>query len=69
MDGLVIIIFIIGLSIYFLPSCIAWNKRNFFAILAVNFFLGWTFLGWVGALVWALTKDPDQVEVIEIEDE
>lgn len=37
-----------------------WNKRNADAIVALNFFLGWTFIGWVIALVWALIKDPER---------
>ena len=43
--------------IYFLPSIVGWNKRNATAILILNLFLGWTFIGWVVALVWATTKD------------
>ena len=44
---------------YFLPSVIAFTrrKRNAKAILALNLFMGWTFLGWVGALIWALLND------------
>jgi hypothetical protein len=43
--------------IYFLPTISGWNKANRGAIFALNFFLGWTFIGWVVALVWSLTKD------------
>lgn len=41
----------------FLPSIIAFARghHNRFAILALNVFLGWTLIGWVLALVWALT--------------
>lgn len=48
----------IGIVIYFLPSFIAraMNHRNFTALFVLNLFLGWTILGWVGALVWALYK-------------
>lgn len=52
-----IILFIGGALIYFIPSIIAYNKKNATAIIALNLLLGWTFLGWVGALVWALKKD------------
>lgn len=50
---------IIGLVIYFAPSLVAEKKqkKNKKAILALNFFLGWTLVGWVVALVWALTVD------------
>jgi hypothetical protein len=30
-------------------------------ILALDFFLGWTVIGWVAALVWALTNDTMRV--------
>jgi hypothetical protein len=44
---------------YFLPSIIAFarSKRDTMAILMLNFFLGWTMIGWVVALVWALKTD------------
>ena len=43
---------------YFLPSILGRKKRNFTAIFWLNFLTGWTFVGWIVALVWALTKDP-----------
>lgn len=39
---------------YLLPSIIGWKKRNAKALIVLNLFLGWTVIGWVGALVWAL---------------
>ncbi len=52
---------VIIIIIYFIPSLIALigNKRNRCAIFALNFFLGWTFIGWVIALTWSLTHDPE----------
>ena len=47
------------LLLYFLPSLIGRNKRNSGAILALNLLLGWTVVGWVVSLVWALTVDPE----------
>lgn len=47
----------VGFVLYFLPSIFAWRKENFAAILMLNILLGWTFIGWVVAFVWALTKD------------
>jgi hypothetical protein len=53
------ILILIGvLALYFLPSIIAHKKRNESAIVTLNLLLGWTVLGWVIALVWALTNDP-----------
>ncbi|MGA8012243.1 MAG: superinfection immunity protein [Candidatus Acidiferrales bacterium] len=44
---------------YFSPSIIAFakHKTNRSAILALNFFLGWTAVGWIVAMVWALKGD------------
>src|ERR1035438_10013211 len=52
-----ILIFLVALAIYFLPSIIGKNKRNSGAIFALNFLLGWTLIGWIVSLVWALTVD------------
>ena len=40
--------------IYFIPLTVARRRRhpNTVAIGILNLFLGWTFLGWVAALVW-----------------
>ena len=54
---LVMIAFLIGTAIYFLPTLIGISKRNGCAIFVLNLLLGWTFVGWVIALVWSLTKD------------
>jgi hypothetical protein len=53
--------FLFGLvmaGVYLLPSLLAEQRRhrNFVAILILNLFLGWTFLGWVGALIWAIIR-------------
>jgi len=52
-----ILIILISTIIYFLPTIVGMNKKNVGAIFVFNLFLGWTFLGWVIALVWALCKD------------
>jgi hypothetical protein len=51
------ILIIVAIALYFLPSIVGYNKRNAGAIILLNFFLGWTLLGWVIALVWASTAD------------
>ena len=45
-------------ALYFMPAIIAFNRhhRNKGAIFALNLLAGWTFIGWVGAFVWALTN-------------
>jgi hypothetical protein len=44
---------------YFLPFAIAFNRKrvNTGAIFALNLFLGWSLIGWVIALVWALKDE------------
>jgi hypothetical protein len=53
---LIIIGAVVGLGIYFLPTIIALsrNHKNKLAIFLLNFFAGWTFIGWVGALIWSV---------------
>jgi hypothetical protein len=50
---------LLGGIIYFIPSILAAQRshRNATGVLLVNLFLGWTVLGWVGALVWAVYED------------
>ena len=43
--------------LYFLPSIIGHNKRSAAGIFLLNFFLGWTFIGWIVALLWACASD------------
>jgi Superinfection immunity protein len=57
-SGLAWTILLVVLLIYFMPALIAANRghHNTLAIFALNLFLGWSFLGWVIALVWACTQ-------------
>lgn len=59
-DTLAFILVAASPIIYFLPSVVGRKKRNFGAILILNLFLGWTVVGWVAALVWAVTKEPGE---------
>lgn len=49
------------LGAYFLPSLIAWARstpaRVQNGVCVVNLLLGWTGLGWVWALVWAVSAE------------
>lgn len=53
-----LILITLVLVIYFLPVLIALlrHHKNTLAIFLLNFFLGWTVLGWVGSLVWSVTR-------------
>jgi hypothetical protein len=45
---------------YFLPAIVSATRRhhNHAAIVMLNFFLGWTLVDWVVAMVWAVTNPP-----------
>ena len=45
--------------LYLLPTFIAFARghRNRVPILLVNLFLGWSFLGWLVALIWSFTSN------------
>jgi len=52
-------LFGMGFVLYFLPSFVALarQKGDLWSIVLLNFFLGWTAIGWVVALVWAVKVD------------
>lgn len=54
-----ILVFLLLFGVYFFPTIWATKekKKNGGAIFVLNLFLGWTFIGWVVALVWAVKKD------------
>jgi len=47
---------------YFLPTIIAWkrNHNNENPICLVNFFFGWTIVGWIIALIWSFTDNVEE---------
>lgn len=49
---------IAAIAVYLLPSVIAHSRKhpNAPAITLLNLLTGWTFLGWVASIVWAMTK-------------
>src|SRR6266567_3781940 len=51
------------LPLYFLPAFLARKKRHVVAIGVLNLLLGWTLIGWVGALVWALADEEQKPQV------
>ncbi|WP_372587378.1 superinfection immunity protein [Aeromonas veronii] len=48
-------------AVYFLPLIMAVkrNHRNTAPIAMLNLLLGWTVLGWIGALIWSLTANTE----------
>ncbi len=55
------------LFIYFLPTYVARKKRNCGAVFALDLLLGWTLIGWVVALCWALMEDAPPIIVQQIQ--
>lgn len=51
------------LVLYFWPTVLAYRRghRNLVGVFTVNLCLGWTWLGWVGALVWAIYQERPHV--------
>jgi hypothetical protein len=50
---------ILLILLYFLPTVIARRRRhkNAVAIEALNWFLGWSGIAWIIALIWSLTDN------------
>lgn len=59
----VIIGILLCLTIYMLPAGIGIirGRSNAGAIFVLNLFLGWTLIGWVIALVWAVADDNKKI--------
>jgi Superinfection immunity protein/zinc-ribbon domain len=56
--------FLASVALYFLPTIIGSTrqKTNLMGIFLVNVFLGWSVIGWIIALVWAVsTERIDQI--------
>jgi ABC-type transport system involved in cytochrome c biogenesis permease component len=55
-----VVILIVCAPLYLLPWLVAlWRSHHqTMAIFALNLLLGWTVLGWIAALIWALTVTP-----------
>ena len=47
---------VVLLLIYIVPSAVAVMRgdKHIAGIVILNLFLGWTVVGWVGALIWAV---------------
>lgn len=56
--GLGAILWLILMAVYFIPTFVAFGTKHPHRapVLVLNIFLGWTVVGWVGALIWAMIK-------------
>lgn len=45
--------------LYFLPTLVAAERgHSLGGVLVLNFFLGWTGIGWLGLMLWTLVSRP-----------
>ncbi|HEY6946157.1 MAG TPA: superinfection immunity protein [Candidatus Acidoferrum sp.] len=51
------IVMLVSLFLYFLPAFLARKRSDFTSILLLNLLAGWTFIGWIIALIWALSSE------------
>jgi hypothetical protein len=58
--GVAFVVLLLIAVFYFLPAVIA-NQRDtthLGAIFIINLLFGWTILGWIAALIWAVVEQP-----------
>jgi len=53
----VLVILAIVFMVYFLPTISAIGKKGLAGVFVINLFLGWTLIGWVVALAWAVSSE------------
>lgn len=61
MDGVILgLIILLSLGSYFLPTIVAQIRRTKrpITIFSVNLIFGWTVVGWIAAIIWALREQP-----------
>ncbi|MGE5305121.1 MAG: superinfection immunity protein [Alphaproteobacteria bacterium] len=61
MDSVLLgLLIVIGLSVYFLPVIVAQirSTERPGTMFAVNLIFGWTVVGWIVALIWAMGQQP-----------
>lgn len=58
----VIAIIAIAIFCYFFPTFIASHRKHFNknSIFLTNLFFGWTFIGWVACLIWAVSDNTEK---------
>ncbi|OCK53110.1 hypothetical protein BA768_00705 [Chryseobacterium sp. CBo1] len=61
----ILIVLLIIIPVYFIPTFVASSRKkaNTSAIFILNLFLGWSLIGWVVALVWALSNNETNQQV------
>jgi ABC-type glycerol-3-phosphate transport system permease component len=67
-DSAWILVLLLAVPLYFLPSIIAKARKNSntTGIFVLNLFLGWTFLCWIAALIWAFSSGSKQAPTVVV---
>ncbi|MFI5096267.1 MAG: superinfection immunity protein [Candidatus Acidiferrales bacterium] len=62
------ILLLLSLVIYFIPSMWAASKHSnkSTGIFLLNLLLGWTVIGWIGALIWAGSVESDTAKTAKV---
>jgi len=61
-----IVILIVGLLFYFLPYIVKTKRHPQPDMLfLLNFFLGWTIIGWIAALIWGQQKNKTKKQIVQ----
>jgi len=57
-EAAVVLFLCVGFVMYFFPTIVAVGRKktNTSAIFLMNLLLGWSVIGWIIALVWAVSK-------------
>lgn len=57
----IILIVALAIFVYIIPIIVAHKRQHpsRMAITVLNIFLGWSFIGWIIALVWSCTTPPN----------
>jgi positive regulator of sigma E activity len=52
------ILLVVGAILYFVPTVLAWwmHVKSARAIFYVNLVFGWTIVGWIVAVMWAMAE-------------
>lgn len=67
-ESVSLMFFVFFPALYLLPTIEAFSRKheNAGSVALLNVFLGWTFLGWVAAYIWAF-KQPTAVTIVQPE--
>lgn len=59
-----IVIVLMGFFLYFIPTIVSSYRKtnNLWLVFLINFFFGWSFIGWIVAFVLALTGETRQLK-------